>query len=350
MSWFSKNYEKAALGGAVVVALGLAYAGYSKYSGAEKDFSAALRGTGKENTAVAEAERIPQAIASMKIDRKIEQALDRDRPVDLFTGIPLFVASADPERPIDLYRDAAVHPPITNGWWIKNRIDPGFADSPNRDPDQDGFSNLEEFTLETDPNDPKSFPPLLPKLMFVKDESITWVLRPGYGGEGKFPFTYEDSKGEKNKTSAANPPGEGSLFFEEGAMKNRFKLLGAEDRRQMNERINLEVNITIVRIADQLPNKQGIVYEIPSPLPEQRKNEFLNYDRTAVFSLEALGLSGKEFKVKENTLFSLPPDGPKKEYLAKTVTPEKVTVEYTDSTGTVKTIEISKGALPKMGD
>ena len=345
MSWFAKNYEKAALGGSVAAALGLAFLGYSKLSGVEQDFGAGLKGQGNNNAAVRDADLIPKTLASLKLDRTWNQALDGDRPVDLFTGIPLFISSLAPEKPIDLLKDAPVHPPIPNTWWIENRLDPGFADSPNRDPDQDGFSNLEEFNAKTDPNSAKSIPSLIAKLMYVKDESLGWVLRPGYGSDGSFPFNYQDTKGAVNKAGAADMIAPGGLFFAKGPMMNRFKLLGSEVRKELNKKINIEMDVTIVRIEDQRPNKKGVTYEIPAPLSEERKNEHLKYDRTAIFSLEALGLNGKEFKVEENTKFALPPDSPKKDYLAKIVTPESVTVEYTNPAGETKTFRIGKGGL-----
>lgn len=345
MSWFAKNYEKAALGGTVALAFGLAFMGYSKFSSVEQDFGTGLKGQGNNNAAVRAADLIPKTLASLKLDRTWNQALDGDRPVDLFTGIPLFISSLAPEKPIDLLKDAPVHPPIPNIWWIENRLDPGFADSPNRDPDQDGFSNLEEFNAKTDPNSAKSLPSLIAKLMYVKDESLTWVLRPGYGSDGSFPFNYQDDKGGVNKAVGADLIAPDGLFFAKPPMKDRFKLLGSEVRKELNKKINIEMEVTIVRIEDQRPNKKGVIYEIPAPLSEQRRNEHLKYDRTAVFSLEALGLNGKEFKVEENTKFALPPDGPKKDYLAKVVTPESVTVEYTNPAGEIKTFQIGKGGL-----
>ncbi len=350
MSWFAKNYEKAALGGSVALALGLAFMGYSKFSNVEQDFGAGLKGKGNNNAAVRDADLIPKTLASLKLDRTWSQALDGDRPVDLFTGIPLFVSSLAPEKPIDLLKDAPVHPPIPNVWWIENRLDPGFADSPSLDPDQDGFSNLEEFTAKTDPNSAKSLPSLIAKLMYVKDESLTWVLRPGYGSDGSFPFNYQDNKGGVNKTGAADMVAPDGLFFAKPPMKDRFKLLGSEVRKELNKKINISMDVTIVRIEDQRPNKKGVIYEIPSPLSEERRNEHLKYDRTAVFSLEALGLNGKEFKVEENTQFALPPDSPKKNYLAKIVTPESVTVEYTNPAGETKTFQIGKGSLPSAAE
>jgi hypothetical protein len=348
MSWFSKNYEKAALGGTVVVAIGLAYLGWSKFDGVDEAFGVGLKGAGNNNTAVAGAEKIPMAMQSMKLDRTWKQALDGDRPVDLFTGIALFVKSSEPEKPVDLLKDAPIHPPIPNTWWIENRIDPGFADSPQRDPDGDGFSNLEEYETKTDPNASKSFPSLIAKLMYVKDESLGWVIRPGYGSEGKFPFTYEDTKGRKNRVKAGEMAGPGDLFFAAEPMKDRFKLLGSEVRKELNRKINVEMDVTIVRIEDQRPNKKGVVYEVPSPLSEDRKGEHIKSDRTAVLSLEALGFAGKEMKVEENTAFALPPDAPKKDYFLKTVTPESISVEYNDPSGSRRTVEIRKGGLPDM--
>jgi hypothetical protein len=348
MSWFSKNYEKAALGGAVAVALGLAYLGWSKFDGVDEAFGMGLKGAGNNTTAVAGADKIPMAMQSMKLDRTWKQALDGDRPVDLFTGIALFVKSSAPDKPLDLLKDSPIHPPITNIWWIENRIDPGFADSPARDPDGDGFSNLEEFKAKTDPNSSKSFPPLIAKLMYVKDESIGWVIRPGYGSGGNFPFTYEDTKGRKNRVKAGEPIAPGGLFFDAEPMKGRYKLLGSEVRKELNKKVNVEMDITIVRIEDQRPNKMGVVYEIPSPLAEERKGEHLKFDRTAVLSLQALGLAGKEMKVEENTTFALPSDADKKEYLLKTVTPDSISVEYSDPSGSRRTVKIRKGGFATM--
>ena len=350
MSWFSNNYEKAALGGAVAASLALAYAGWSTLGSVEVDFSAGLKGQGNNNAAVRDAELIPKALASLKFDRAWVQAMDGDRAVDLFTGVPLFVSKASPDHAVDLYRDAPVHPPIPNIWWIQNHLDPSFADSASRDPDQDGFSNLEEFSAKTDPNDPNSVPSLVAKLMFVKPEILTWVLRPGNESEGKFSFNYVDSKNTANKTSAEEMIAPNGLFFSKGAMINRFKLLGSDVRKVTNEKFQTVTDVTFVRIEDQRPNKKGKVYELPAPLSESQKNKYLQYDGTAVFSLEALGLNGKEFKVEEDTSFSLPPTSGKKDYRLKAVTAESVTVEYTSPAGEKKAFEIRKGSLPQSAE
>lgn len=350
MSWLETNYEKASLGGAAVVALGLAFMGWSKYGNVESDFANSLKHQGNNNAAVQDAELIPKAVSSLTSEHIWVPAIDKERPVDLFVGIPLFIPSAAPTTTIDPWRDEPIHPPIPNKWWLDHKLDPGNADSPARDPDADGYSNLEEYLAKTDPNDAASFPPLIAKLKYVRDESLTWAIRPSYGSEGKFPFNYVDSTGVQNKTGAADMVAPGGMFFSKGVMKDRFKFLGAETRQEMSPKTNSPVEITYVRIEDQKPNKKGKVYEIPAPLSEERMNEHRQYDRTAVMSLQALGNDATEVKVEEFTTFSLPFGGAKKDYLLKSVEPESITVEYTDAAGEKKTVKISKGSTPDMSE
>lgn len=355
MSWFSMNYEKAALGGAVVAALGFAYFGWSKFGSIDEDFSMVLKGpsAGKNETAVAEADLIPKALQSMAIRRIwTKEEAPNGRVVDLFTGIPLFVSSSDPDTPVDPATDPPIHEPIPNQWWFENRLDPGFGDSPARDPDSDGFANLEEFLAKTDPNDAKSHPTLVAKLKYAKEESVIWVLRPGYGSDGKFPFTYWEAQGgvwrDKNKIAAGEMIGPDEVFFAKDPMAGRFKFLGSEVREQFNKRINIDEKITIVRIEDQRANKKGDIYEIPAPLSEQRRNEFAQHDRTAVFTLEAIGQEGKEFKVEERTAFALPSNAAQKDYFLKSVSPNAAVVEFTDAEGARKSVEIPMGGMPTM--
>lgn len=349
MSWFSENYEKAAVGVAAVAAIGLAYAGWSKLGSVEETFSDTPRGSGSDDSSVAQADAVSTAIASHPLEREWVRGDDKGRPVDLFTGVSLFVNKNDPNNPVDLGNPAEppVHPPIPNQWWIDNRVDPGFGDSPQRDADEDGFTNLEEFEAETDPMDPESYPALITKLSYVGDESVQWVLRPQFpAGEG-YTFEYLDTAGLKNKANATNPVMPDELFFKEGAMANRFKYLGFEEREVMDERLNTQVKKNFVKIEDQKPNKKGKIYEIPGNFRknEASYNKNAKYDRTAVLSLEALGISGQEIKVEEFTSFALPPEAKEKNFKLIEVTPESITVEVTSADGEKSTHQISKGAV-----
>ena len=347
MSWFSQNYEKAAIGGAAVVALGLAAVGWLKVGKVEETFNVSLSGRGNNDPSVANADLVQGAMATRAADLGPKQAEEDGRLVDFFTGIPLFVERSSPNVSIDLVTSAPVHPPIPNSWWLKYQLDPGFGDSPQRDADSDGFSNLDEFEAGTDPTDPKKYPSVIAKLMYVKDESTTFVVRPGFESEGGYTFTYEDSNNQTAKVSPDAIVMPGQLFFsQDGVVKNRFKFLGTEVRQEVNERLKETVDVTYIRIEDQKPNKKGVVYELQN-FSQRDKMKFAQYDRSAVFSLEALGFSGQEFKVEENTTFALPPNGESKDYLLKSVTPEGVVVEYTDSQGQTQTVQIPKGSLPQ---
>lgn len=349
MSWFSTNYHKALLGGAAVITLGLLFFGWSQLGNADEDFSENLTGFGKVNTGVNGAEKIAKASQSMALDHGWKQGEFDGRKVDLFTGIPLFIKRDSGGQAIDLLKDQPIHPPIPNDFWLKYRLDPGFADSPQRDPDGDGFSNLEEYRDETDPTERDDFPLLIKKLRYVKDESVAWLLKPGFlGQDGDMPMKYEDTNGFKNSAGAGNPVKPGQLFFANGAAQGRFKYLGHVKREEMNEAINVMEEITFARIEDQKANKEGDVYEIPAPLKQGQRAKFIQYDRSAVLVLEALGQGGKQMVVEENTRFALPADAEEKQYLLKLVTPDKIVVEYPDSEGNPAEVEIQKGAMPRL--
>jgi hypothetical protein len=270
MSWFSKNYEKAALGGAAVVALGLVYLGWTKVGNVENDFATSLKDSGNNNPAVANKDLVEKALSSLNAPRVWDQGETAEgRAVNLFTGIPLFVSRNAPTKGIDPEKDLPIHPPIPNQWWLQYRLDPGFGDSPQRDADSDGFSNLEEFEAKTDPTDALKFPELVAKLKYSKDESLVWILRPGFESEGGFTFTYKDSNRQVNRASAAAVVMPNTLFFATGAMKDRFKLLGSEKRKVMNPRIKMEEEVQFVRIEDQRPNKKGKIYEIPAQFKDR---------------------------------------------------------------------------------
>lgn len=343
MSWLSKNYEKAALGGGIVVALGLGVLGWLKLSGTEADFATEFAGSGNNTPSVKDSDLVTKASSSLTSPRIWDQADLSGRPVDLFTGIPLFLSKSSGGKPLDLVKGEDVHPPITNHWWLQYRLDPGFGDSPQRDPDGDGFSNLEEFHAKTDPTNAADFPSVIAKLQYIRDESVSFYIRPGFdAGDGALGFTYLDSQRRENKTKADAPVKPGETFFAEGVAKGRFKFLGAEVRNVRNERLNADEQLTFVRIEDQQPNKKGHIYEIQQSFNLQRDvAKFTQFDRTAVLVLDALGNQGKEFKIEENTTFALPPDSPKKEYLLKSVTPEGIEVEYGPE-GAKKTIQIQK--------
>ena len=350
MSWISENYEKASIGAATVAAIGLGYLGWQKMNAIESDFSGTATGatTAQSDPSIPSADLVSTAKSSFQLDREWTKTQDSGRPIDLFTGVPLFLDARNPKSPINLAdpKVEPVHPPIPNQWWLDHRVDPGFNDSPLRDADADGFSNLDEFLAKSDPSDKRDYPGLITKLAYVGDEFIQWVLRPGFPGtNGEFTFEYNDSARRAAKISAASPIQPGNLLFPDGPLKDRFKFIGSEKRTELNEKLNVQVDVTIVTVEDQKPNKLGTKYEVPAQFRRGDAGKFAQYDRTAILTLEAVGLEGKEMKIEEFTPFALPPDAKEKSYKIIKITPEAITVEHTKSNGTTQLYTLSKGAV-----
>ncbi|TAE77573.1 MAG: hypothetical protein EAZ84_04120 [Verrucomicrobia bacterium] len=350
MSKLPKNFEKTLLGVAGVAALGCIALGYVKSNAVDADFSRAVAGDGKNDPSIPEALATSKAVSSLASDRVIETAEDEGRPVDLFVGIPLFADKNNPNEPVDLIDGKEVHPGIPNRWWIQNGADITFANSPDRDDDNDGFSNREEFKAKTHPVDAKSIPALVNKLAYLKDESTMWYIQFGMESEGKWApkltALTHDKKRIQNKISAIKMLSPGDTFFVEGAMAGRFKFIGIIEKEVISERTKLVQKVKFGQYEDLKANKKGEPYESQSGLPDAQLVASAYHDRTAVLDLRAIGYEGKEFKVEERTRFALPPDAKEKAYLLKKVTPEAIEVEYTDASGAAQTLEISKGNTP----
>ncbi len=348
MSWISDHYEKAALAGTLLVAVALGYTGLQSKNAVEKDFADVPKGDGPNDPSIKNGDKVAIAKSSYQINQKWNKAEPDGRPMDLFTGVPLFVDKANPKKPVDLPKSADVHPPIPNQWWIDNRIDPGFGDSPQRDEDKDGFTNEEEFIAKTNPTDNRSHPNLIQKLTYLGDDSVKWVLRPSGDPTDQQPevsFEYSDTKRVRARTPAAEPIKKDGLFFADDAAKdakNRFKYLGFEIKVEKNDRLDEVVQIKIIKVEDQKPNKKGTIYEFPVSFRQTDQGKFAQYDRTAKLSLDALGLSGQEFKVEEYTDFGLPKDSEVKNFRLMEVTPNRIVVRETLEDKSTKLHEINK--------
>lgn len=360
MSKAPKHIEKILLGVGLLAGGALAALGVMKNGEANEAFSSSISSPRAADTSIAMAEAVRGTINSLQSDRQLTAATvpapsleEGVRPVDLFVGVPLYARRDNPNEPFDPVTSETIHPPIPNSWWLKYGAQPGFADSPQRDDDSDGFTNEEEWKGGTNPVNASQHPPLIAKLSYVKDESIEWIVLFGNELSGKWVPKMEAPVGEKGpKVGFAAPLNPDDLFFTdvdedkgEGRYKNRFKFLRFEDREVMNERLNIPEKLRIAIYEDQKENKKGLTYEAQNRLPNAQKKANAQYDRTAVLDLQAIGQSGKEFKVEERTRFALPSDGEEKDYYLKEVTPEQVVVEWEEN-GQTRSVTIPRGGLP----
>jgi hypothetical protein len=346
MSWISDNYEKAALGGAAAVALVFGVVIINNKNAVEESFT---RDSIKhnENVSVPGLAKIEAVKTSLEGEHQIVQPDLDGRKVNLMTGVPLYAKRGDPKNPVDLLKSAPVHPPIPNTWWLENDVDPGYSDSPKRDPDEDGFTNMEEYVAKTAPNSFKSHPELATKLRVVGVKTTQYMLKPSDFGSGKYKFKLLNSRGVTRNKMGNDPVVKGEpIVFVQPLMQHRFKFKDLIEKVVKKNGITQRMKIWVIE--DLKPNKKGLEYRFNRRGDRRDEGEGVPLgviDSTVELSLNALGKGGETFKLEENTTFALPFDekADKKPYLLKKVDVKAKTVEiqYPDEDGQPKTIQLS---------
>lgn len=329
MSWISDNYEKAAIGGAAVVALALA-AVIFKNKGAVEEASVLPSFEKNGDVAVLGLPIITETKTSLGNEHIITQPDDEGRKLNLFTGVPLFAKKDDRKNPVDLPKSPPIHQGMQNTWWLKYGIDPGNSDAPEQDADADGFTNREEYVAETIPTDFASHPDPVSKLKVdsVKTEQVH--VRPMAFGEGRYTFRLQ-TKGGMQLNRMVDPIREGGdiVFRDKKWMQNRFKFIKVENKEIIKSGIRQTIQEWILE--DKNTNKKGKRYRV-----DRRGNPGI-LDSKIKLTLHALKCEGDSFEVSEGMRFSLPFDAEAKEkpYLLKTVDREnkKIEIEYTDMEG-----------------
>jgi hypothetical protein len=292
--------------------VGLGYFGFSGNQAVNNEFNAS-NPPKKTNLEVPGPVILGDLITSLtKEEPVVRRATPKSRPVDLFTSVDLYTRGDNTKDLLDLLTmPEPVHSPIDNQWWVDHRIDPSFSDSPQKDQDGDGFTNLEEFTAKTDPNDVKSHGELITKLEVVTVESDMWLLlfKSVLGKGYQFDLQYRAFGGrvQTNRIPASEAVNEGDTFFKAEPGKDRFSLRKIEPREEDGPTGLRPRNWAIVE--DLLPSKKGMTYELPFNLNAGQRRQATQYDHTVIFSLNAIGEASNKFKVEEKGTFSLPHGG-----------------------------------------
>ncbi len=205
--------------------------------------------------------------------------------------LPVFVSPpyiSDGEKLVGLTDNTSVqlHPPIPNKWLIDHNQDMLSPNVLDQDSDGDGFTTLDEFNGNTDPQDKNSHPPYYTKLVLTKFVRIPFRLR------------FDAKNGDTIQINIIDMDEAPTWFGKVGGVititKPNFKVIKFEQKskkdggmtRDVSEVTvqNMETNETIV-----LPKAQ----EVDSPTTYA----VLNYLWT-----------GKPFAVKKNQEFTLEPE------------------------------------------
>jgi len=315
MDWLKKNYDLALLGLAALLVASSALVIYS---------------SGQESTVNTVAPPVPKAIPSATPDfAAIEAAKTLLSSTPAIASSPLktspFVSRSYLLKdgklfdPIEGKED--LHPPLTNAWIIANELDYSDIGIKERDPDGDGFSNLEEFDGRTDPNDPVSSPPLSTKLRLVEFTPIPFRIefKGDPTGQGKeFQINLRDLKG----SSRTQYKKEGDII-EAGPDRPPYKILSYLFKEEPNLR-GVLTDISELTIQNtSTEEKIVLVYNVERNDPSSE----------AIFRNE---LDGREFKLKKGQEFTIPPDEQ---------TRFKI-VDITETSAEIK--ELQSGSLSKV--
>ena len=205
----------------------------------------------------------------------------------LFVSRPYILKEEKLIDPIE--GDDKLHPPIDNSWLIKHGLDYADLTIKDKDSDNDGFSNLEEYLAKTDPTDKKATPPSLNKLKLVSFDPKPFRLefKGDPSGEGKeFQLNLKDLKGNaRTQYKGLNDQIEGAPY----------KIIKYVRKEEINDR-GVTVNVSELVVENITTNETiTLVY-----------NKETN-DPTSFGTFRNL-LTGEEMTLQKGAEFTLKPE------------------------------------------
>lgn len=288
MNWIQKNYERAFLIAASVLAiLGSIWI--------------ILKASGFKSRFVTE-EVVPNnKFDALKTDA-VADALKRvanvpqwpaNPQMPLFSSTPFVVMNDRPNEPFRM-RDpegAKLRDPVPNVWLVDNGLDYTAIDVLEQDPDRDGYSNLDEFLGETDPNSSLSQPGWDTKLHYVEriEQPLTIRLSSFDNGTCSIAFITTGPDGTEQRRNEFIKVGASSARFEPG----RFKI---EDVKQETvQRFGSPTQVAVAFMKDANDRKGSVIrLEQGALVPHPTYVAKFAYDLTA-----------ESFEVKEGEDFEL---------------------------------------------
>jgi hypothetical protein len=167
------NFDKIILGISALAAIG----GCGYLYSLSQSFSANLKldkVTPRNEITAAPIESIKRAIGNLNKEFDWQPPERAGKAVPLFKSVTIVQKNGEQ---FDLYSEnPQLRPPMSNAFLMKYSLDFLAPNVGALDPDEDGFSNEEEFNAATSPKDPKSHPPFTNHLFLVERVQDDYVL------------------------------------------------------------------------------------------------------------------------------------------------------------------------------
>ena len=304
MNWIQKNYERALLIAAAALAI-LGSGWIILKASSFKSRFVAEEVTPRNKLEPLAADAVTEAIR--RIETVPQWPVNLETP--LFSSTPFVVMNDKPTEPFRM-RDpqgAKLRDPVPNVWLVDNNLDYTSIDVLEQDPDRDGYSNLDEFTAQTDPNSSLSQPGWDTKLYYAErlEEPLTIKLNSFDNGTASVAFITAGPDGAEVRRNEFIKVGAATARFEPG----RFTI--TDVKTETVERFGSQTQVAVAFMSDTKDRKGGkIRLEQGSLVPHP------SYAAKFVYTLTA-----ESFEKKEGEDFEL------RKPAGMTITVEEVTAD-----------------------
>lgn len=185
--------------------------------------------------------------------------------------------------------EPVLRPPMSNEFLVKNDL-PNI-ESPNvgaLDPDNDGFSNEEEFLAKTNPRDERDHPPVTRKLFLKQRISHDYIIKLNSSTP---PYQVQRITPEPRASKFVSPGDE--YGFDKGVI--RFKALEFSQKVMVNPTTQLETDVSELKCLDISTQKEFV-------LVRGQETNLADYEAEFEFRIGA----PQQRKVREGETFQLP--------------------------------------------
>jgi hypothetical protein len=250
MNWIQTNYERALL----IVASALAILGSGwiilKASSFKSRF-VAEEVVAKNNPEPLAADAVTEALR--RVETVPQWPVNLETP--LFSSTPFLVMNDKPTEPFRM-RDpegAKLRDPVPNVWLVDNGLDYTAIDVLSQDPDRDGYTNLDEFEAQTDPNSSLSQPGWDTKLYYAEriEEPLTIKLNSFDNGTASVAFITNGPDGTEQRRNEFMKVGVPTARFEPG----RFTI--TDVKTETVKRFGSDTPVAVAFMTDAKDKKGG---------------------------------------------------------------------------------------------